>query len=156
MTALFLVLILSTAALFGNEFSVGFFIHRSLARTDHRRFLPAIQVFARFFGKIMPFWMTGTLVVHLLLLWWTWQWPASQTKFLVYAAVLWILIIIFSVVGPVPINNRVKTWDTANLPADWEAQRNRWDALNAARVILIGLALLALLLSFRSFARLGV
>src|SRR6201999_2648109 len=145
MIPLFLVLIISTAALFGNELSVSFFIHRSLARADHRGFLPAIQVFARFFGKIMPFWMSGTLLVHLLLLWWTWQWPASQTKFLVYAVVLWALIIIFSVVGPVPINNRVKTWDPANLPDDWEAERNRWDTLNGVRVILIGLALLALL-----------
>src|SRR5271166_452802 len=67
-SAFFLILIISTALLFGNEFSVGFFIHPSLTRADHRAFLPAIQVFARFFGKIMPIWMTGTLLFHLLLL----------------------------------------------------------------------------------------
>jgi hypothetical protein len=50
-SAFFLILIISTALVFGNEFSVGFFIHPSLARVDHRAFLPAIQVFARFFGK---------------------------------------------------------------------------------------------------------
>jgi hypothetical protein len=50
-SAFFLILIISTALLFGNEFSVGFFIHPSLTRADHRAFLPAIQVFARFFGK---------------------------------------------------------------------------------------------------------
>jgi hypothetical protein len=146
----FLVLIVSTALLFGNEFSIGFFIHPSLARDDHRALLPAIQVFARFFGKIMPFWMSGTLLLHLILLWLTWHWPVSHTICLACAAVLWIIIIVFSVTGPVPINNRVKEWDLAHLPADWEEQRRRWDALNAVRVVLIGLAFLALLLAFKT------
>src|SRR3982074_10635 len=100
----FLILIISTALLFGNEFSVGFLIHPSLARVDHRAFLPAIQVFARFFGKIMPIWMAGTLLLHLLLLWLTWQWPADHTALLISAVFLWIIIIVFSVIGPVPIN----------------------------------------------------
>src|ERR1700730_11085124 len=107
-SAFFLILIISTALVFGNEFSVGFFIHPSLARVDHRAFLPAIQVFARFFGKIMPIWMPVTLILHLLLLWLTWRWPAIHTMFLVCAAILWIIIIVFSLLGPVPINDRVK------------------------------------------------
>jgi hypothetical protein len=149
-SAFFFVLIVSTALLLGNEFSVGFFIHPSLARVDHRAFIPAIQVFARFFGKIMPVWMVATLLLHLVLVSLTWHWPASHTVFLVCAAVLWLIVIVFSVIGPVPINNRVKAWDTARLPDDWEAQRRRWDALNAIRVILIGLAFVALLLSFKT------
>jgi hypothetical protein len=148
-SAFFLILIVSTALILGNEFSVGFFIHPSLARDDHRAFLPAIQVFARFFGKIMPIWMSGTLLLHLLLLWLTWRWPADHTVLLVFAVFLWIIIIVFSVIGPVPINDRVKAWDTAQLPDDWEAHRRRWDRLNAIRVVLIGLAFVALLLSFR-------
>jgi hypothetical protein len=146
----FFVLIVSTALLLGNEFSVGFFIHPSLARVDHRAFIPAIQVFARLFGKIMPVWMVATLLLHLVLVSLTWHWPASHTVFLVCAAVLWLIVIVFSVIGPVPINNRVKAWDIAQLPDDWEAQRRRWDALNATRVILIGLAFVALLLSFKT------
>jgi hypothetical protein len=149
-SAFFFVLIVSTALLLGNEFSVGFFIYPSLARVDHRAFIPAIQVFARFFGKIMPVWMVATLLLHLVLVSLTWHWPASHTVFLVCAAVLWLIVIVFSVIGPVPINNRVKAWDTARLPDDWEAQRRRWDALNAIRVILIGLAFVALLLSFKT------
>jgi hypothetical protein len=146
----FLLLIFSTALLFGNEFSVGFLIHPSLSRTDHRGLLPAIQVFARYFGKIMPFWMTGTSVFHFLLLWITWKWPAHHTVCLLCAAILWVIIIVFSVSGPVPINNQVKAWDPVHLPDNWEAERRRWDALNAIRVVLIGLAFLALLLAFRS------
>jgi hypothetical protein len=44
---------------------------RIFGRVLHRAFLPAIQVFARFFGKIMPIWMAGTLLFHLSLLWLT-------------------------------------------------------------------------------------
>jgi hypothetical protein len=147
----FLILMISTALLFGSEFSVGFFIHPSLARADHRAFLPAIQVFARFFGKIMPIWMAVALFLHLLLLWLTWRWPANHTVFLIFAVILWIKIIVVSIIGPVPINNRVIEWDVARLPADWKGQRLRWDTLNAIRVFLIGLAFVALLLSFRAF-----
>jgi hypothetical protein len=149
--ALFIILIVSTALILGNEFSVGFFIHPSLARVDHRFFLPAIQVFARFFGQIMPIWMAGTLLLHLLLLWLTWQWPADHTVLLVSAVLLWIIVIVFSVIGPVPINDRVKGWDIAHLPADWEAQRRRWDKLNAIRVGFIGIAFVALFLSFKAW-----
>jgi hypothetical protein len=150
-SALFIILIVSTAIILGNEFSIGFFIHPSLARVDHRSFLPAIQVFARFFGRIMPIWMPGTLMLHLLLLWLTWQWPADQTVLLVLAVFLWIIVIVFSVMGPVPINDRVKAWDIAQLPDDWEALRRRWDRLNAIRVGLIGIAFVALLLSFKAW-----
>jgi hypothetical protein len=147
---LFLILILSTAALLGNEFSIGVFIHPALVRTDHERFLPAIQIFAGFFGKVMPFWMAATLVLHLALLALSWHWPAASTVLLAAATLLWVAIIIFSVIGPVPINDRVKAWDLQQLPADWREQRRRWDRLNAARVILIALAFLALILSYRT------
>ena len=151
LSALFIILIVSTALVLGNEFSVGFLIHPSLARVDHRAFLPAIQVFARFFGKIMPIWMAGTLLLHLLLLWLTWQWPADHTVLLISAVFLWIIIIVFSVIGPVPINDRLKGWDISQLPDDWETYRRRWDRLNAIRVGLIGIAFLALLLSFKAW-----
>jgi hypothetical protein len=108
-------------------------------------------VFARFFGRVMPIWMAVTLLLHLLLLWLTWRWPADHTVFLVLAIILWIIVIVFSVIGPVPINDRVKTWDISSLPEDWKAQRRRWDTLNAIRVFLIGFAFVALLLSFKAF-----
>ena len=150
MQLLFLILILSTAALLGNEFSIGVFIHPGLVRADHERFLAAIQVFAGLFGKVMPFWMAATLVLHLALLAFTWHWPTDSTVLLFAATLLWVAIIIFSVVGPVPINDRVKAWDLQQLPADWREQRRRWDRLHVARVILIALAFLALVLSYRT------
>ena len=151
MQALFLVLILSTATLLGNEFSIGVFIHTALSRAHHEGFLPAIQVFAALFGKVMPFWMAATLLLHLILLGLTWHWPALATVLLLAATLLWLAIIVFSVVGPVPINNRVKAWDLQTLPPDWQAQRRRWDRLHAIRVVMIASAFLALVLSYKTF-----
>ena len=103
MDTLFLVLILSTALVLGNEFSVAAFIHPSLARAGHLRFLPAIQIFASLFGKIMPFWMASTFVLHLVLLAATWRWPSLRSLLLCLAAAMWLVIIVFSLIGPVPI-----------------------------------------------------
>jgi len=144
-----LILIISTALLFGNEFSVGLLIHPSLSRTNHLKFLPAIQVLAGLFGRIMPVWMGATLIAHLALLWTTWRWPARQTVLLLIAVALWAIIVVFSILGPVPINNRIRKWQIDTLPPDWELQRRRWDLLNSIRVILIGFAFIALLLVFR-------
>jgi len=55
MDVLFLILVVSTGTILGNEFSIGFLIHPALSRTDDKRFIPAIQVFAKLFGKSMPF-----------------------------------------------------------------------------------------------------
>jgi Domain of unknown function (DUF1772) len=150
MDVLFLILVVSTGTILGNEFSIGFLIHPALSRTDAERFLPAIQVFAKLFGKIMPFWMAGTALLHLVLLVVMWNWPAISTVLLLVATLLWLIIIIFSLVGPVPINNRVKAWDIRNLPPDWREQRRRWDQLNAIRVVLIAAAFVALVGSYRT------
>jgi MFS superfamily sulfate permease-like transporter len=150
MEVLFLILILSTGTLLGNEFSIGAFIHPALSRDGSERFLPAIQVFARLFGKIMPFWMAATFLLHLVLLALTWRWPAPSTVLLFVATLLWLAIIVFSVAEPVPINNRVKAWDLQNLPPDWRQQRQRWDRLNAIRVVMIAIAFLALVGSYRT------
>lgn len=64
----------------------------------------------------MPIWTAGTLLFHLSLLWLTWRWPAYHTVFLISAVILWIIIVVFSIIGPVPINNRVIAWDV-EIPA---------------------------------------
>jgi drug/metabolite transporter (DMT)-like permease len=69
---------------------------------------------------------------------------------LLAATLLWVVIIVFSLFGPVPINDRVKTWDIQKLPPDWQEQRRRWDRLNAIRVVMIALAFLTLILSYKN------
>ncbi|MBV8900265.1 MAG: DUF1772 domain-containing protein [Verrucomicrobia bacterium] len=146
----FLAVIVSTALLLGNEFSVSAFVHPTLARKDHRGFLPAIQTFASLFGTVMPFWMGATLCAHAVLLVATWGWSWRATLLLLASCILWIGIVVFSVLGPVPINNQVRAWILDALPADWEAQRRRWDRLNAARVALVAVAFVCLILAYKN------
>jgi uncharacterized membrane protein len=152
MDVLFLILIASTGIILGNEFSIGFLIHPALSRTDDERFLTAIQIFARLFGKLMPFWMAATSLCHILLLVFSWSWPATSTVLLFIATLLWLIVIIFSLIGPVPINDRVKAWDIRSLPSDWREQRRRWDQLNAIRIVMIATAFVALIGSYRTLA----
>jgi hypothetical protein len=148
--AIYIVLITSTALLLGNEFSIAFFIHPSLSRTDHERFIPAIQVFAKLFGMIMPFWMAGTVLLHLVLAWVVWTTNQSAGLFTLYAALIWAVIVIFSVIFPVPINKRVGSWNPSDLPPNWKSERRLWDMYNSIRVILIGLAFVLLLVAYQN------
>ena len=128
------------------------FIHPSLARADHKRFLPAIQVFAALFGKIMPVWMGLTAALHILLTVLTWDINHMAGRCICLASILWIVIIVFSVLLPVPINNRVRLWRMDSLPEDWITQRRRWDIYNWIRVLLITASFLLLILSYKYFA----
>ena len=148
----YIVLITSTALLMGNEFSIAFFIHPSLTQSDHKAFIPAIQVFARLLGRIMPFWMAGTLAAHLALALFFWASQHAASLFTLYASGVWLFICIFSVIFPVPINNRVGRWNPSALPENWESERKLWDTYNTIRVAFIVLAFVFLVIAFRRLA----
>ena len=59
----------------------------------------------------------------------------------VASAMLWLCAIVFTLLGPVRINNDVIGWDLRALPVDWKARRARWDQLHAVRVCLLLAAL---------------
>ena len=52
-------------------------------------------------------------------------------------ATLWFCTIVFTLLGPVRINNEVMGWDLQALRTDWKARRQRWDQLCAIRVFLL-------------------
>jgi hypothetical protein len=54
-------------------------------------------------------------------------------------------IFVFSVVFPVPINNRIAKWDPEDLPNDWRELRRRWDKLHYVRIVLLLSALACLI-----------
>ncbi len=70
---------------------------------------------------------------------------------LLFATGLWVLIIVYSLLGPVPINNRVISWDLEHLPQNWQQERQLWDRLNLIRVVIIALAFLCLVISFKDY-----
>jgi Anthrone oxygenase len=52
--------------------------------------------------------------------------------------------ILFSLVGPVPINNRTKLWTPTNLPSNWRALERSWDLYHWIRTsaLIVAFALL--------------
>jgi uncharacterized membrane protein len=144
-----LILLLNSALLTGNEFAIAAFIHPSLSNHDHRSFLPAIQRFAYIYGRVMPVWMGVTTGLQILVSVAAWFYDRAAFPWLLITALLWVIIIPYSLFFPVPLNNQVKQWDIQNLPADWETTRQRWDFYNAVRVILLIAAFLALAIGFK-------
>jgi hypothetical protein len=52
----------------------------------------------------------------------------------------------FSLIGPVPINNRIARWAPDSLPSDWHAQENRSDVYHWLRTLGLVVAFLLLAL----------
>jgi hypothetical protein len=83
------------------------------------------SLFAALFGRVMPFWMVGSTILTLMLLlpfehlagnaWWL-----AMIAFAIQAVAS-----VGSLLGPVPINNRIIKWTSSSLPPDWKAQVHR-------------------------------
>jgi uncharacterized membrane protein len=137
MIPVILALLLNSALITGNEFAVAAFVHPSLSRQDHRSNLSAIQRFAHLYGGVMPIWMAVTTALHIFVCVMAWLYSPSAFSWLSAATLIWVIVIPFSLIFLVPLNNQVKQWDLNNLPSDWESIRNRWDFYNWLRVIFL-------------------
>lgn len=138
----FAVLMLSGLA--GNEFAIATFVHPVLSRLDDATHTRAVQPLARITGRAMPFWYAAALLLCVACV--VFRSVGSMTWWLaISAAVLVGSSILYTLVGPLPINNRVARWDLGNLPTGWQADRSRWDRLHQVRVsvLLLASALLA-------------
>jgi len=60
-----------------------------------------------------------------------------------------VLAVVFSLVAPVPINNRIAKWTPKSIPEDWKVQEHRWDMYHFVRTCGLIVAFALLSLSFR-------
>jgi len=117
----------------GSEFNIGAFAHPAFQRQTLEAHVSLRASFALLFGRIMPFWMSGSVLLNLLLLlpfvhlspsaWWL-----AAISFGIQVAA-----VVFSLVGPVPINKRIARWTAASLPSNWRMQEHRWDLYHSFR-----------------------
>lgn len=131
----------------GNELAVGIFVHPQLSRLDDTTHVRSVQVLAKAFGRVMPFWFALTFLLNLGVVFiartpWTPSWWLALG-----AAVLFAAMIVYSVILPVPINNQVARWQPESLPANWRQLRHRWDTLHAIRVVVLLVAFVLLVTS---------
>lgn len=145
-----LALLLNSALLTGNEFAVSTFIHPSLSQDNHRFNLPTIQHFATLYGKVMPVWMGITTALHLLVSAIAWLYFKPTFPWLFATALIWVIVIPYSLIFPVPLNNQVQKWNLNDLPSNWEQTRSKWDFYNWIRVILLIIAFLVLSMGFKA------
>lgn len=138
--------LMCAALLVGNEFTVGVFINPAFSRLPEVPQAAAARETARLYGKVMPFWMALNLILSLTLVFAVAVRYSAAWWFFLTATILFAFIIVFSIVFPVPINNRIASWDANNLPDDWRDLRRRFDRLHAFRVLLLLTALACLIL----------
>lgn len=70
----------------------------------------------------MPFWMSGSTLLNLLLLLPYQHLGPEAWRLALIAFAIQALAIPFSLFGPVPINNRIVNWTPQSHPNDWEKQ----------------------------------
>jgi len=129
----------------GSEMNVALFGHPTLHKQPIEAHIPVRASFAKLFGRIMPFWMALSTLLNLLLLL-----PFEHSNRLVWridaiALTIQVAAVGFSLIGPVPINNRIARWAPDPHPSDWHAQEHRWDVYHWLRTL--GLVVASLLLA---------
>ena len=130
----------------GSELNVAAFAHPILNRQSLEVHIPMRSSLAVLFGRVMPFWMAGSTLLNLLLLLPFEHLNESSWRFAAVAFAIQVFAVVFSLVGPVPINNRIAKWTLESLPEDWQAQEHRWDQYHWLRTcgLIVAFAFLVL------------
>lgn len=145
--ALLILAVLTLGLMCGSELNVAAFAHPTLNRQQLETHTLMRSALAAVLGRVMPFWMTGSALLNLLLLAPLVQLSPAAWWLAAIAFVLQVVAIVFSLLGPVPINNRIAKWTPQSLPRDWQAQEHRWDLYHWIRTVALIVAFTMLLCS---------
>ena len=142
-----IIAIVAAGTLTGIELAVALFVHPRISHLEDAVHVRAVQTLAQVFGMVMPFWYGLTLLLTIAV-----TFVAHTTRSIPWwlalaSAVLWAIMIVYSLLLPVPINNQVARWQPDSLPANWRDLRRRWDLLHAIRVVFLVIALILLVAS---------
>jgi hypothetical protein len=143
---IYLLAVVVLGLMCGSELSVGAFAHGALNRQPVEVHVRVRATLAQMLGRVMPFWMSGSTLLNLLLLLPFMHLSKTAWELAAISFAIQVLAVVFSLVGPVPINNRIAKWSEGNLPGDWKAQEERWDLYHWVRTggLIVGFAVLAL------------
>jgi hypothetical protein len=125
--ALQLLAVLVLGLMCGSELNVAAFAHPTIKRQRLETHVQLRSSYARLFGQVMPFWMTGSTLLNLLLLLPFAHLNGPAWNLAAVALTIQVFAVLFSLAGPVPINTRIAKWAPESLPGDWGAQEHRWD-----------------------------
>jgi len=122
-----LLAVLVLGLMCGSELNVAVFAHPILNRQPLEVHVRMRASWAALLGRVMPFWMAGSTLLNLLLLLPFEGLSAQAWHLAALSAAIQVFAVVFSLVGPVPINNRITKWTASTVPEDWKAQERRWD-----------------------------
>jgi len=142
-----LLAVLVLGLMTGSELNVATFAHPTFNRQPREVHVLMRSSFATLFGRVMPFWMSASTVLNLLLLLPFEHLNNSAWHLAAVASVIQVLAVVFSLVGPVPINNRIAKWAPASVPDNWKRQEHRWDLYHWFRTSGLVVAFVFLVLS---------
>ena len=131
----------------GSELNVAAFAHPTLNRQSVAVRIPVRSSFAVQLGRVMPFWMVGSTLLNLLLLFRFERLSTVSWGLAAIALAIQVAAVVFSLIGPVPINNRIAKWTPESLPNDWRNQEHRWDLYHGVRTVALIIAFALLILS---------
>jgi Domain of unknown function (DUF1772) len=139
---LFAVLVLGLMC--GSELNVALFGHPVLNRQPMETHILMRSSLATLLGHVMPFWMVGSALLNLMLLLPFEHLSKSAWRFAAIAFAIQVFAVLFSLIGPVPINNRITKWTPESVPGDWRTQEHRWDVFHWTRTagLVTGFAIL--------------
>ena len=138
--------VLALGLMCGSEMNVAVFSHPALNRQPLDVHTAVRSSFARLFGTVIPFWMAGSTLLNLLLLMPFEHLARSAWRFDATALAIQVSAVLFSLVAPVPINNRIARWTPTAPPSDWQIDEHRWDLYHWVRTggLIVAFALLCL------------
>lgn len=146
MSELFTLLVLMCASLLvGNEFTVGVFINPLFGRLPDVPQVFAAKKSARLYGKVMPLWIITNVLLCGVLTFLIAGSYSSQWWMYLAATTLFVVVIVFTLIFPVPINSKIASWDPDDLPSDWRELRKRFDKYHLIRIVLLLIALACLI-----------
>jgi uncharacterized membrane protein len=131
--ALQLLTLLVFGLMCGSELNVAAFGHPTLNRQPLEAHILVRSSLAALLGRVMPFWMALSTLLNILLLFPFEHLDETAWRLAALALAIQILAIVFSLVAPVPINNRIAKWTPNSLPNDWRAQEHKWDLYHWVR-----------------------
>lgn len=126
--------LLLAGLLAGNEFGTWAAVHPALKRLSTPERIRAEQELTRRYAAVMPFWMLSVVASCLAVL-------ASSRKtssFLLTLSgtVCFVAMLVSTILGNVPINNRVLELSPEEDSEEFERLRKRWNMLHAFRVFM--------------------
>ena len=137
------IAVLVTLLLTGSELAIGAFVHPVLSRLHDVAHAAAAKPLAELQGKVMPFWYVAAVLSAVVALFTrsigTGSWWACLSSAVLLAAT-----VPFSLIGLVPINNRIAALDVDALSDGWKDDRRRWDQYHVVRIALLVLASVAI------------